>query len=253
MPDEPTSDPSQQPGQQVPSGNYPPLGLTQPPYAGPPPAYYGTPPPGYYQPPKKRKVWPWVLLGVFVLFFGGCGAFVIAVGSSLDSEKPTVSSGSGTIRPDSGGPAVTPGTVENKPADSGLRFQGQQERDTAANAGDAVTVDGVTTTASPLFDTTRFGSRYICTTVTIKNDSQKSQSFNVWDWKLQDANGTARNSSFTGTDNQLNSGEVAAGGGTTVGDVCFDNPQGSPSGTYVVLFDPSFIFTSDRIGWINVR
>jgi hypothetical protein len=84
----------------------------------------------------------------------------------------------------------------------------------------------------------KYSSDYLCTTVTIENDSKESQTFNVWDWKMQDPSGTARNSSFTGTENQLNSGE-AAGGGTTVGNVCFDNPQGSPSGTYVVLFDPA--------------
>jgi hypothetical protein len=167
-------------------------------------------------------------------------AFLAAVGESLDSGDPTVSSS---------------GAKTNSPrpaADSGPSFPGKQAKDTAANAGDSVAIDGVTTTTTPLFDTSQFGADYVCTAVTIRNDSNQSKSFNTWDWKLQDPSGMARNSSFIGSDHQLSFGEVAAGGGTTAGDICFDNPQGSP-GTFVVLFDPAFNFSSDRVAWINER
>jgi hypothetical protein len=33
---------------------------------------------------KKRKVWPWVLLGVFVLFFGACTLFALAGSTGKD-------------------------------------------------------------------------------------------------------------------------------------------------------------------------
>jgi len=236
MPDDQPTNPPQQPpsGQQPQSGGYQQGGYQQ--YPG---GQYPPPPPGYYQPQKKRKVWPWVLggvVGVFILFFGGCVAFLAAVGDSLDSGDPTVNSGDGDNRP---------------AADSGPNFTGKQAKDTAANAGDSVTIDGVTMTTTPLFDTSQFGSDYLCTTVTIKNDSNQAKSFNTWDWKLQDPSGTARNSSFTGSDNQLSFGEVAANGGTTSGDVCFD--AGTSPGTYVVLFDPAFNFSSDRVAWINQR
>jgi Domain of unknown function (DUF4352) len=171
-------------------------------------------------------------------------AFLAAVGESLDSGEPTISSASGTNRPDDD---------RDDRDDRGPNFPGKQQKDTAANVGDSVTIDGVTTTTTPLFDRSQYSSGYLFTTVTIRNDSKEPQSFNTWDWKLQDPSGTARNSSFTGSDNRLSAGEVAAGGGTTVGDVCFDNPQGSPSGTYVVLFDPAFDFSSDRVAWINER
>jgi hypothetical protein len=208
----------------------------------PPPGGFYPPPPGQYPPPqKKRKVWPWVLggvIGVFILLFGGCVAILASVGDSLKSDTPTVNSNSGSNRPE---------------AERGPAFPGKQPKDTAANAGDSVTVDGLTTTASPLFERSQFSSEYLCTTVTVKNDSEKPQSFNTLDWKLQDPSATARMSSFMGTDNPLSSGEVAAGGGTAVGDICFDSSQGSPTGTYVVLFDPTFSFSSDRVAWINQR
>ncbi|MFE7416404.1 DUF4352 domain-containing protein [Rhodococcus sp. NPDC057529] len=212
--------PGSYPPGQYPPGQYPP----------------GYPPQGYYQqpPPKKRRVWPWILIGVVVLFFGGCFAIIAGMSGGDDA---TVTSGGGG---------------DNQPADSGLTFPGKQSGDTAANAGDSVTLDDVATTTTPLFDTTTFSTPYLCTTITINNAGNTSASFNTFDWKLQDPAGAIRNSSFTGTENQLNSGEVAPGG-TASGDVCFDNPQGSPPGQYVVLNDPSFVFSSDRIGWINQR
>jgi hypothetical protein len=46
-----------------------------------------TPPPYVPAGAKKRIVWPWVLLGVLVLFFGGCAALV-AIGINA-SDRPT--------------------------------------------------------------------------------------------------------------------------------------------------------------------
>ncbi|WP_437426215.1 DUF4352 domain-containing protein [Williamsia muralis] len=206
-------------------------------YPYPQGSYPGGSAPGYYQqapPPKKRKIWPWILLGVFVLLFGGC---VAALAGLSSNDEATVTSG---------------GSAGSKPAESGLTFPGKQSGDTAANAGDAVTLEDVTTTTTPLFDTSTFGSNYLCTTVTIRNAGKDQASFNVFDWKLQDPNGAIRNSSFVGSETPLNSGQVAPGG-TASGDVCFDNPPGSPPGQYVVLYDVTFIFTADRIGWINQR
>jgi hypothetical protein len=61
------------------------------------------------------------MLGVFILFFGGCAAFLVVVGKSLDSGKPTVlSNGGGTNPPD---------------GNRGPNFPGKQKNDTAANAG----------------------------------------------------------------------------------------------------------------------
>ncbi|ETT24137.1 protein of unknown function DUF1942 [Rhodococcus rhodochrous ATCC 21198] len=212
---------------------YGPPGGSYPPGGGYPPGSY---PPGYYQqpPPKKRKLWPWILLGIVVLFFGGCVALI--AGSTGDDEV-----------------TVTPGNGNSAQADeSGLTFQGRQDGDTAANAGDAVTLDEVTITTTPLFEVNEPFNAVLCTTVTINNGGDDPADFADFDWKLQDPAGAIRDTWITGRPNLLGYGDVAPGG-TATGEVCFDNRAGSPPGQYVVLYDPSFDFSSDRIGWINQR
>lgn len=69
------------PGQQVSPPFEPPVGQYQPPPAGYGQQGYGVPPAGY--PPavaqKKRKIWPWFLLGLpvlFIMLIGGCTLLV---------------------------------------------------------------------------------------------------------------------------------------------------------------------------------
>ncbi|WP_137873774.1 MmpS family transport accessory protein [Rhodococcus sp. Q] len=63
--------------------------------------------------PKKRKIWPWIVVGIPVLLFGGC---TVAMVSTVDNEeKATASSGAGAAEvgeqnppaeaPDQGAPA----------------------------------------------------------------------------------------------------------------------------------------------------
>ena len=43
-------------------------------------------------------MWPWILLGVVILFFGGCFALVAVVGSAMDAgdtDNPSASSAPG--------------------------------------------------------------------------------------------------------------------------------------------------------------
>lgn len=58
-----------------------------------PPPYPPRQPMQAHQPPvyprKKAPKWPWFLLAVPVLLFGGCTAVVASVGSSMDSTAPT--------------------------------------------------------------------------------------------------------------------------------------------------------------------
>lgn len=59
-------------------------------------------------------------------------------------------------------------------------------------------------------------------TVTYANNGSKELSFNSFDWKAEDANGAQRsNTYYSESDNELNSGTLAAGG-TVTGDVYFD-------------------------------
>lgn len=59
-------------------------------------------------------------------------------------------------------------------------------------------------------------------TVTYTNNGSKELSFNTYDWKAEDANGVQRsNTYYSESDNELNSGTLAAGG-TVTGDIYFD-------------------------------
>ncbi|WOC11936.1 MmpS family transport accessory protein [Gordonia sp. MP11Mi] len=55
----------------------------------PPPPTGGTPNPYQqpypYQPPKKRKVWPWIVGGIILVFVAIIGGCVAIVGSAVDS------------------------------------------------------------------------------------------------------------------------------------------------------------------------
>ncbi|WP_433733525.1 MmpS family transport accessory protein [Nocardia sp. CA-129566] len=68
----------------------------QPPYGQPPQPPYGQ----YPRPPKKRKVWPWVLLGVFLLMFGGCVAIIGTAGheasKAIDAAASSIQSAADT-------------------------------------------------------------------------------------------------------------------------------------------------------------
>lgn len=63
---------------------------------------------------KKRKVWPWVLLGVFVLFFGSC---LFALGGSTHKDIPAMYK-SGTyyhIEDSAAGTYETAGSADARP------------------------------------------------------------------------------------------------------------------------------------------
>ncbi|SDC56401.1 DUF4352 domain-containing protein [Rhodococcus tukisamuensis] len=188
------------------------------------------------QPPakKKRKIWPWIVIGIPVLLFGGCTvAMVSAVGGD---EKATVSSGSS-----GGAPA----------ANSGPDFPGKLAKDTSAPAGDTITRDNLAYTVTPLEQGSSSIGDYVCSDVTIKNVGDKQNDFNGYmDWSLQDANGAIRNATYAPNHEMLQSGQLAPGGQAT-GSICFDARQGAAPGTYIVLFKDTFSLSSDRIAWVN--
>lgn len=91
---------------------------------------------GYPQPPKKKKVWPWVLGGialVFLLIVGGCVAIVGVAANEIDKEanrEVTVAY------------EVT-GTGTASVFYSGRNFDTAQENDTALPWTKNVTMDGL--------------------------------------------------------------------------------------------------------------
>ncbi|KDF01005.1 hypothetical protein Y900_019225 [Mycolicibacterium aromaticivorans JS19b1 = JCM 16368] len=48
-------------------------------------------------PPKKPKVWPWVVIGLVILLFGGCVSMCSSIGSSIDKDKKGSSSSTGSF------------------------------------------------------------------------------------------------------------------------------------------------------------
>ncbi|MFZ2177997.1 MAG: DUF4352 domain-containing protein [Rhodococcus sp. (in: high G+C Gram-positive bacteria)] len=186
--------------------------------------------------PKKRRIWPWIVVGVPILLFGACS---IAVVSSVGGDEDTA------VTTNSGEEDATP--------DSGPAFPGKLGEDTAANGGDTITRDGLAYTVSALEPASTIIGDYLCSTVTIKNVGDKQNDFNGYtDWSLQDTNGAIRDATFAPDREPLNSGKVAPGGQAT-GSVCFDSRQGTPSGTYVVLFEDTFSLSTDRLAWVNNR
>lgn len=137
---------------------------------------------------------------------------------------------------------------------AGPSFNGQQEDDLSAAAGESIDLDGVVTTTTPLVEGESIGTDpVLCTTATIQNNSEDPANFNGgFDWSLQDPNGASRMTTLGGSDTLLGAGDLVPGGNVT-GDVCFDVPDASAGGEYVVIYEPTFSFSSDRAAWINNR
>jgi hypothetical protein len=144
-----------------------------------------------------------------------------------------------------------PAAAEKDPS-APAPFPGAKDDDVVVQAGESVTTDSkIAMTATKLTPGDSTIHKTLCSTVTYQNGGSDTASFNGgFDWKLQDPNGAIIMTGLLGSNNLLNAGQLVPGGKTS-GDVCFDAPQGSPSGTYVLLLDPTFRFTSDRIAWIN--
>jgi hypothetical protein len=190
-------------------------------------------PKGYELKKKKpiyKRIW-FILLVAIVLMF-------IIVQATGGDDAATVS-GSGDSSSDSGA------------APAGPTFQGQTDKDITAEPGQTITVDEVAITSGPLAEGDAMFGPTLCTNVTIVNNGDDSQSFNPFDYKLQDPAGASRDTTLGGSDTLLNSGELAPGG-TVTGDVCFDNATGA-AGQYALIYAPSFSFSNERAVWVNNR
>lgn len=195
-------------------------------------------PEGYKLKKKKpiyKRVWFWLLAIVVLIIIAA------AVGGG-GGDEPTVS-----------GEAASPGgAASDAPAADAPTFQGQQEGDTVAQAGQSITLGDVVTTTTPLVEGDATLGPTLCSTVTIVNNGEDQASFNgAFEWALQDPQGASRNTTLGGSNSLLSAGELAPGG-TVTGDVCFDNPTAAP-GQYAVIYEPAFSFSGDRAVWVNTR
>lgn len=218
----------------------PPQGTPDPNWQqGPPPQQYGHPQQGYPQQPPPKKKGGCMKIGLIVLGVLVLLVIIITAVSSGDDDSPTVTSGDNSAQD----------AAQDDP--SGVDFQGKTDKDTAANAGDTITKDGVATTSTPLIaETTVLGSQIVCTTITLTNDGDKPLNFNSIDWKLQDPNGASRMTTYGGDRAELSFGDLAPGGQVS-GDICFDGDPAAQPGQYVVLNDGLISFSSDRLAWVN--
>ena len=146
-----------------------------------------------------------------------------------------------------------PGTVHQllSAALHTLRQRVRQLKDFGTYTGRPVTYGGgVQVLSTQLLPRKTSSGRFLCTAVSMSNSTPKAVSFNPFDWKLQNPAGVIREPEFGGSEDQLRSGELAAGG-SVAGDVCFEfDGSAPPTGTWVVLMEPSS-FSGERIGWVN--
>lgn len=75
------------------------------------------------------------------------------------------------------------------------------------------------------YDAPKSGYEYAVVTLAIKNTSDKTQSYNVYNFSMKNANGQIENQAFStiANDTSLNSGELAPGGIVT-GSIVFETP-----------------------------
>lgn len=83
-----------------------------------------------------------------------------------------------------------------------------------------------------------------CVSVTYVNNGTKTQSFNTYDWKGQDANGAQRSESYyPDAVNELSSGSLAPGG-TITGNLYFESPISK------VVYEANLFTDTQNASWI---
>jgi hypothetical protein len=134
----------------------------------PPPGYYPPPPPELA--PRKRPVWPWVLIGLVVLMFGGCMAAV-----------STTADGGGTGTGNQGTPAV-------QYAPKGSTGIGTPLHDGRFEFTIAKVEPGLAKVGNNVLGKTAQG-QFLLVYVTVKNIGDVAQHFDGSNQKLFDAQG----------------------------------------------------------------
>lgn len=181
---------------------------------------------------KKRFILPLLLLALIVVIFA-----VSTSGGGNTTADPT----------DSASPSTSSATPDDE--DTGGTFPGEQDSDIVGQAGTVLTLDEVSVTSTPLVPGDPTFGPTLCTTVSVENGADETASYSIFDWQLQSPAGSVERSGGTGSTTLLSTGELVPGG-TTSGDVCFTNESGG-SGQFVVLYQPTFTFSTERGAWLN--
>lgn len=159
-------------------------------------------------------------------------------------------SGSGSSGDKAGG-SPSP-TAKSKPTKAASKpsYPGAKDGDKVASPGRPIELSGWTTTATAMrFKADAFGSRNLCTTVTMKNRDKEQQEYSPLSWKLQLPAGNVLDMTFTGDDKELDSSGLAPGGSVT-GLVCFEDKKAGP-GQYILSWQPDVFSSEDRGVWLN--
>lgn len=130
---------------------------------------------------------------------------------------------------------------------AGKTYPDKQPGDICADAAGTVTLDGVSVTAKPFTaKSDAFSGKALCSSVTIKNGTNETQDYNIFNFKVQTPSGTVDTTSTGNIHSTLGSGALVAGG-TKTGLVCADDSN--EKGQYVLIYDPS-PFSDERGIWL---
>ncbi|MEI6621734.1 MAG: hypothetical protein WCP28_07495 [Actinomycetes bacterium] len=195
--------------------------------------------PGYIPPrtPKQKHTARnviLIILLVFVLLIGGCSVLLFAgTKGAVDSANKAQASSSAAATASCAGKTY---------------LDAQPGNDNCADAANTVNYEGMSITATPLAPVKeKYSGLALCSTITLKNTSNKSQDYNVFDYKIQTPSGDVATTSAMGTGQSLNSG-VLVSGGTKTGQIC--STYSGAKGQYVLIYDPS-PFTDFRGIWLT--
>lgn len=126
----------------------------------------------YQPPPKKRKVWPWVVGGIIVLFIavvGGCAAMIGGVANELDKESNSTAAVTYRVTGDSSTGMVT---------FSDANFNMAQDTAAALPWEKTVTLTGFGKLASLTASNTFDGSGKITCEILVGNEVKNTQTAN---------------------------------------------------------------------------
>lgn len=165
---------------------------------------------------KKKGIVGKVVIGVVIL------AVIGAVASSMGGNEPKVADSSDTAKQEqqsgssSGGDQGTGGAKQEEKSTENLAIG------TPVDLGDGLTVS--VDSVERLTDIS--GATVIKAAVTYKNGGDKTVSYNMYDWKGQDANGAAESSTgYAAPDGTINEGALTSGdlsaGGSKTGNLYF--------------------------------
>lgn len=104
------------------------------------------------------------------------------------------------------------------------------------------TVLSVRRTTSVGYSTAEAGKEYVIVEVKVRNLGDDEVTFGEWDFKIQDASGVQKNSTYADIENTLSYGTLAPAGEVT-GLIPFEVPTGSNA---KLIFQPSF-WNSQRV------